>query len=173
MLAGYAPPPPFAEYHLPSTIHDPQLQKMPLAKSFRDLNVYQAAMRGAAAVFELSKRFPKAEQYSLTDQIRRSSRAVNAMIAEAWARRRYRAAFSDKINQALGEAMETQAWLDHARECQYLTVAEFGVHDERWQHIGGMLNRMIDRADDFCRIPSTINNPRSTVGKRTRDGNDN
>lgn len=117
---------------------------MALAKSFRDLKVYQCALEGGEAVFVLSRKFPKEEQYSLTDQIRRSSRAVCGMIAEAWARRRYVAAFADKINQALGEAMETQSWLDHALRCGYLQEPEFSKHDATWQHVGGMLNRMID-----------------------------
>lgn len=83
---------------------------MAVIRSFRDLKVYQAARGEARRVFETTQAFPPEEKFSLTDQIRRSSRAVNAMIAEAWARRRYQAAFVNKINEALGEAMETQAW---------------------------------------------------------------
>jgi len=124
---------------------------MAIAKSFRDLNVYQLARELAKSVFELSKVFPKEERYSLTDQIRRSSRAINAMVAEAWARRRYKAAFVNKIDEALGEAMETQSWLDHALDSSYLTKPEFDSLDARCQSIGGMLTRMIDRADDFCK----------------------
>jgi four helix bundle protein len=85
-------------------------------RGFRDLDVYVLAREQAKKIFALSKTFPVEEKYSLTDQIRRSSRAVNAMIAEAWARRRYPAAFVNKIDEALGEAMETQAWLDHAMD---------------------------------------------------------
>jgi four helix bundle protein len=124
---------------------------MALVKSFRDLNFYAAAREQARQIFEVTKRFPREERYSLTDQIRRSSRAVNAMLAEAWARRRYRAAFISKIVEALGETMETQAWLDHSLDCQYLNPALFRELDAAWQTIGGMLNRMIERADDFCR----------------------
>jgi four helix bundle protein len=98
----------------------------------------------------VTKNFPKEEAFSLTDQIRRSSRAVNALIAEAWARRRYQAAFVNKLNEALGEAMETQAWLDHARECGYIDTHQHRELDEAWQKIGAMLNRMIQRADTFC-----------------------
>ena len=79
---------------------------MASAKSFRDLKVYQAAQEAAVRIFELSKRFSREEQYSLTDQIRRSSRAVKAIIAEAWARRRYKAAFINKIDEALGESSD-------------------------------------------------------------------
>src|SRR3954454_20751491 len=93
--------------------------------SFRELNVYKSARQGAKAIFEISKTFPRDERFSLTDQIRRSSRAVNAMIAEAWAKRRYEAAFVSKINDALGEATETQSWLDHAFDCGYITSSQF------------------------------------------------
>ena len=93
---------------------------MGAAKSFRDLKVYGATRETARTIFEISKRFAREEQYSLIDQIRRSSRAVKAMIAEAWARRRYRAAFVNKIDEALGEAYETQSWLDDALDAGYL-----------------------------------------------------
>ena|SRR3984893_2983344 len=122
-----------------------------IAKSFRDLNVYKLARESSGAVFQLSKKFPVEERYSLTDQIRRSSRAVKAMTTEAWAQRRYKAAFINKIDEALGEAMETQSWLDDAIDCAYISKAEFQDLDSRYQSIGGMLVRMIDRADDFCK----------------------
>lgn len=79
--------------------------------SFRDLKVYKLSLRQAKQIFVLTKEFPQEERFALTDQIRRSSRAVGAMLAEAWARRRYKAAFINKVNEALGEAMETQSWL--------------------------------------------------------------
>jgi four helix bundle protein len=119
-------------------------------ESFRDLDVYRRAHKQAGVIFERSRQFPDAEKYSLTDQIRRSSRAVTALLAEAWARRRYRSAFVNKINQALGEAMETQAWLDHARSCGYLDAEEYDRFDDAWAHVGAMLRRMIQRADGFC-----------------------
>ena len=72
------------------------------------------------------------------------------MIAEAWARRRYEAAFVNKLNEALGEAMETQAWLDHARECGYINRDLHLELDQAWQYIGAMLNKMIQKADIFC-----------------------
>lgn len=126
------------------------------AKSFRELKVYQKARDAAKQVFVASKEFPREERFALTDQIRRSSRAVKAMLAEAWARRRYKAAFINKIDEALGEANETQSWLDDALDTQYLSAAAFKDLDERYQAIGGMLSRMIDRADDFCKhAPAT------------------
>src|SRR5258706_1855451 len=104
-------------------------------RSFRELDVYKEAREAAKNVFVISERFPKEERYSMTDQIRRSSRAVNAMIAEAWAQRLYPAAFVNKINEALGEAMETQAWLDHAFDCDYLDEKEHQTMDDSWQRI--------------------------------------
>ena len=123
---------------------------MAIIRSFRDLKVYQAARNEARKVFEATRSFPLEERFSLTDQIRRSSRAVNAMIAEAWARRRYQAAFVNKINEALGEAMETQAWLDHALDSSYLNSSKHREFDAAWQSIGAMLQKMMDRADTFC-----------------------
>lgn len=129
---------------------------MRIAQSFRDLKVYQRAREAAQMVFLITKRFPKEERYALTDQIRRSSRAVKAMLAEAWARRRYKAAFIDKIDQAMGENNETQSWLDDALDDEYMTPEEFADLDARYQAIGGMLARVIDRAEDFCKhAPST------------------
>jgi four helix bundle protein len=119
-------------------------------RSFRDLDVYKLVRQEAKKVFLLSKRFPPEERYSLTDQIRRSSRAVGSMIAEAWVRRRYEAAFISKLNEALGEAMETQSWLDSALDCEYMDEREHHVHDSGWQSVGAMLNRMIERSETFC-----------------------
>jgi four helix bundle protein len=124
---------------------------MAVAKSFRDLNVYREARETAKQIFELSREFPSDERYSLTDQIRRSSRAVKAMIAEAWGRRRYKAVFVNKLDEALGESTETQSWLDDARDARYLSGEEFNALDSKYISIGQMLSRMIDRSDDFCK----------------------
>lgn len=128
---------------------------MAAIRSFRDLKVYQLARASAKAVFGFTRDFPREEIYSLTDQVRRSSRAVNAMIAEAWARRRYRPAFVNKIDEALGEAMETQAWLDHALDCAYLKPETYRLLDAQWQSVGAMLQRMMERADTFCPQPAS------------------
>jgi len=78
------------------------------------------------------------------------------MIAEAWARRRYKAAFVNKIDESLGEGYETQSWLDDALDAGYLSKEQFTDLNTRYDAIGGMLSRMIDRADDFCKYaPST------------------
>jgi four helix bundle protein len=123
---------------------------MAAVEGFRDLDTYQKARRQSARIFKLTCGFPKEETYSLTDQIRRSSRGVCGLIAEAWARRRYEAAFVNTLNQALGEAMETQSWLDAAYDCGYITAETHETLDTEWQHIGGKLNRMIQCADRFC-----------------------
>jgi four helix bundle protein len=73
------------------------------------------------------------------------------MIAEAWAKRRYEAAFVSKVSDALGEATETQAWLDHALDSSYITSMQFREPDAKWQQIGAMLNKMTERAHDFCK----------------------
>jgi four helix bundle protein len=137
---------------------------MASAKSFRDLRVYQALREAALRVFEATRTFPREERYALTDQIRRSSRAAKAMIAEAWARRRYKAAFINKIDEALGEANETQSWLDDALDDGYVSQQRFQELDNRYQAIGGMLSRMIDRADDFCKYAASTDY-RSLAGR--------
>jgi len=76
------------------------------------------------------------------------------MLAEAWARRRYQAAFISKLTEAMGESMETQNWLDHALDCEYISMDDHAALDDQWQQIGAMLNGMIERADDFCRSVS-------------------
>jgi four helix bundle protein len=84
------------------------------------LEVYQLAFEASMKIFELSKGFPTEERYSLTDQIRRSSRSISANLAEAWRKRRYEGAFVIKLNDAEAEAAETQTWLEYAVKCHYL-----------------------------------------------------
>src|SRR5436853_893498 len=112
---------------------------MAIARSFRELSVYLLAREGAQRIFQYTKEFPPEERYSLTDQIRRSSRAVKAMIAEAWARRRYKAAFTNKIDEALGESNETQSWLDDCSDCNYISLEEFRQLDDLYASIGSKL----------------------------------
>lgn len=96
------------------------MRKGNLVKSHEDLVVYQMAFEAAMKIFVLTKSFPVEERYSLTDQIRRSSRSVCANMAEAWRRRRYEAAFIAKLSECEAEAAETQVWLKFAVKCQYL-----------------------------------------------------
>lgn len=112
-------------------------------KTFKELEAYQLAFELQQLIFEQSKRFPKEETYSLTDQIRRSSRSVGANIAEAWRKRRYPAHFTSKLTDADGENAETQHWLDAAQACHYL---ENEVRDdliEKSLKVGAMLGRMM------------------------------
>ena len=97
---------------------------MAIIRSFLELNVYQRGRVEAKRIFEMTKTFPREEKFSLTDQIRRSSRAVKSMIAEAWAPRRYPAAFISKLTDAWGEATETHSWLDDPLDCEYLSVPQ-------------------------------------------------
>ena len=92
---------------------------MPRLQSHEELDVYKLAFEASMEIFEITKHFPKAETYALTDQIRRSSRSVCSNIAEAWRKRRYEAAFIHKLNDAEAEAAETQTWLEFALECNY------------------------------------------------------
>ena len=89
-------------------------------KTHHDLEVYQKAFDTAMKIFEISKAFPPEEKYSLTDQIRRSSRSVCSNLAEAWRKRRYEGAFVSKLSDAEGEAAETQVWLEFAVKCKYM-----------------------------------------------------
>ncbi|MFH1231211.1 MAG: four helix bundle protein [Planctomycetota bacterium] len=121
-----------------------------VAKDLCGLRVYQLAFESAMKIFELTKKFPVEERYSLTDQIRRSSRSVCANIAEAWRKRRYQAAFVLKLSDADAEATETQVWLDFAERCEYF---EGSVHRElfdRYDHICRQLNIMMPEADKWC-----------------------
>jgi four helix bundle protein len=112
-------------------------------ESHKDLDVYQLAFTAACRIFEMSKRFPREEMYSLTDQIRRASRAICTGIAEGWRRRRYAAAFVNKRNEAEGEAAETQVWAAFALECGYITKQENDEIQEMYDHILRMLVKMI------------------------------
>jgi four helix bundle protein len=101
-------------------------------------------------VFESTKGFPKEETYSLTDQIRRSSRSIGAQIAEAWAKRRYARHFVSKLTDADAEQMETQHWVDEASDCRYLDSKKVEELTEELMQIGRMLNSMIEKAHSFC-----------------------
>jgi len=91
-----------------------------LVKKHPELEVYKRAFAAAMTLFRHSKSFPKEEAYSLTDQVRRSSRSVCANLAEAWRKRRYEAAFVSKLTDCESEATETQTWIQFAAECEYL-----------------------------------------------------
>ncbi len=111
-------------------------------RSFKQLRVWQNAIEIAMKIFELTKSFPAEERFSLTDQIRRSSRSVAANIAESWRKRRYPAAFVSKLNDAESEAAETQTWIEIARRCSYLTQEEAEKLDLRVEEILSQLVTM-------------------------------
>jgi four helix bundle protein len=108
-----------------------------------ELEVYKLAFQAAMRIFALTKQFPREETYSLTDQIRRSSRSVCSNIAEAWRKRRYAAAFVSKLNDAESEAAETQTWLHFAVECGYLSREVGQELHQTYEHIIGKLVNMI------------------------------
>ncbi len=119
--------------------------------SFRDLKVYQQAFVLQQAVFLISKGFPAEERYSLTDQIRRSSRSVGANIAESWQKRRYPAHFVSKLTDADGELAETEHWIQTALVCGYITSEK---HKELIDHcfqIGAMLGKILAVPETFCK----------------------
>jgi four helix bundle protein len=133
------------------------MKKQELAKKVRDLNVYQAAFKAAMEIFKLSKKFPKEEKYSMTDQIRRASRSVCSNLSEGWHKRRYIAAFIHKLTDAVQEASETQTWLEFSFACGYLTQSEFEVNYEYYEHIIAQLITMERKAESFCKTPSSAN----------------
>ncbi|MGQ9494145.1 MAG: four helix bundle protein [Anaerolineae bacterium] len=113
-------------------------------QSHEELDVYGLAARAAMHIFEVTKGFPREEIYSLTDQMRRSSRSVCANIAEAWRKRRYGAAFALKLNDAEAEAAETQTWIRFAVDCGYLAPETGSELHQTYDHIiGKLVNMMI------------------------------
>lgn len=109
-----------------------------------DLQVYQKAFEAAQKIFRMSKTFPKEETYSLTDQVRRSSRSVCANLGEAWRKRRYEAAFISKLSDSEAEAAETQVWLEFAVDCDYISKEEarklYRTYNEIIRTLVGMIN---------------------------------
>ncbi|HEX5111879.1 MAG TPA: four helix bundle protein [Saprospiraceae bacterium] len=120
-------------------------------ESFKDLEVYKMARQLAKRIFELTKTFPMEERYSLTGQIRRSSRSIGGQIAEAWGKRRYINHFISKLTDADGEQLETQHWIEVSFDCEYIDANVRKELNEKCYSIGKMLQKMIEKADDFCK----------------------
>ena len=118
--------------------------------SVRDLEVYKIAFESAMDIFFISKNFPAEEKFSLTDQVRRSSRSVCANLSEGWRKRRYKAVFINRLSDAAQEAAETQTWLEFALKCNYITEEFFNKLDDQYEHIFAMLNTMEKKAESFC-----------------------
>jgi four helix bundle protein len=121
------------------------------AKGVRDLEVYKAAFEMQQCIFKLTKTFPREEMYSLTDQIRRSSRSIGANLSESWAKRRYPSHFVSKLSDSGGETEETIHWLETAFECKYIAEEVRDKLVSTCQHISGMLNKMMDNPDSWCK----------------------
>jgi four helix bundle protein len=119
-------------------------------KGHRDLKVYQLAYKLAMEIFNESKSFPKEEKYSLTDQIRRSSRSVATNIAEGFRKRQYPKMFVSKLADADGEATETQVWLDFARDCEYLLPERHAELIKGYEEVGKMLGSMMSMPEKFA-----------------------
>ena len=124
-----------------------------MVKHFRDLDVYQGAMSLVMEIFALSKEFPPDERFTLTDQIRRSCRSICANIAEAWRKRRYKAAFISKLNDAETEASETQVHLEIAFNHKYIDSQTFEALDDACDKIIAQVVKMIDQADRWIIKP--------------------
>ena len=118
-------------------------------QGFRDLKVYQLAYKLAMEIFEESKSFPKEERYSLTDQIRRSSRSVCANLGEAWRKRRYEAAFVSKLSDAETEAAETQVHAEVAWRCGYFSEAQFQEIDAAYDQIISQIVKMASQPEKW------------------------
>ena len=123
---------------------------MEYVKSFKDLEVSKLSRQLSKEIFEISRKFPREEMYSLTDQIRRSSRSIGAQIAEAWAKRKYPKHFVSKLSDADGEQLETQHWIETALDCEYITNEIANDLLNKNASVGKMLNSMMNKTSSFC-----------------------
>ena len=135
---------------LTSHLSKTYFKKMSAINSFRDLIVYQKAYKLAMEIFEVSKSFPKEERYSLTDQIRRSSRSVTSSIAEGWAKRIYLKHFVSKLSDSLSEEFETEVWLDYSRDCKYIDLLQHEHLMVAYEEVRKMLISMMNTPEKFC-----------------------
>ena len=125
-------------------------RNLPYVKSYRSLTTYKYAIDLADKIFHVSLKFPKEEKYSLTDQIRRSSRAIGAQIAESWGKRRYVKHFISKVTDAYAEAYETEHWVYIAFKCGYINQEEYQDLVRRCNEIFHLIGGMIAKANKFC-----------------------
>lgn len=121
-----------------------------IIKSYRELEAYKAAFGLQQDIFVLSKMWPREELYSLTDQIRRSSRSIGANLAEAWAKRRYPAHFMSKLTDSDGELQETGHWIDTALACEYLTADNYQDISTRLESVGRKIGGIMAKHETFC-----------------------
>lgn len=120
-------------------------------ESFRDLIVYQKAFSLQQIIFKTTKSFPKEELFSLTDQIRRSSRSIGSNLAEAWHKRCYIAHFVSKLTDSDGEQAETQHWIHTSYHCKYISTEKRNDLVKRCKEVGRILGSMISNPEKFCR----------------------
>jgi len=116
---------------------------------FRDLKVFSLSYKLAMEIFYISKGFPKEEKYSLTDQIRRSSRSVPVNIAESYRKRRYPKHFVSKLSDSDSELAETIVWLDFSKDCEYITREEYFYFIEKYEEVGRLLGGMMNKPEKF------------------------
>jgi four helix bundle protein len=119
-------------------------------KGYRSLIAYQKSFAMGLAIFKLTKKFPKEEQYGLTSQIRRSSRSVGANLVEGYRKRMYPQMFVSKLNTSDGECSETLYWLEVALACEYITQEEFGKYELILDEVGNLLGSMIKSPEKFA-----------------------
>jgi len=132
------------------------MERLEYAASFQNLLAYQKAKELSQQIFAISKSFPKEETYSLTDQIRRSSRSVGAQVAEAWAKRRYEKQFVSKLTDGDGEQQGTQHWIGVCLDCGYISAEEAQDLQAKCERIGRLLGGMIAKAELFCKPSSEV-----------------
>ncbi|RZL42250.1 MAG: four helix bundle protein [Pedobacter sp.] len=116
---------------------------------FSDLVVYKKSFELAMSIFEVSKAFPREEMYSLTDQIRRSSRSANICLVEAYRKRRYKAHFISKLSDSDMENSETKGWLNFALSCNYLSPEQYFKFSEQSDEVGKLLNHMMNNSEKY------------------------
>jgi four helix bundle protein len=119
-------------------------------RSHKELNVFKSSFELTLTIYQLSKRFPVEERYSLTDQLRRSSRSVAANIAEAFRKRRYPKSFISKLSDSEGEAAETQVWLEFAHAFGYLDGNIISELDERYEQLERQIVAMIQSPEKWA-----------------------
>ena len=125
------------------------MQEKKIVKTYKDLNVYQQSYQLAIQIFEITKSFPKEEMYSLTDQIRRSSRSIPVNIVEGWAKRKYENVFLRHLNDSNGSCEETKIWLDLSKDCRYIEINEYNRLMTQYNEVGAMLNSLMSRWQTF------------------------
>ncbi len=141
-----------------------QTQRTNRISSVRELEVYRLAFDTAMEIFEISNSFPKEEAYSLTDQVRKSTRSVCTNLSEGWRKRKYQAVFINKLSDAAQEAAETQTWLEFALACNYIDKETFERLDGKYEHIFAMIFTMEQKVESFCNVRhSVVSRPSSIV----------